>query len=247
MTEADNTQAGNVLLVVGFSTNGKSTSLKDIVNQDKWIYLNAESGKRLPFQSKFKEITITDPYDVHAYLQDVIDAPPGAVEGVIIDSVTFLMDMFETLYVKDSADSRAAWGDYAHFFKKMVYDYFPKITCPIIVLAHVRDELNEKEQETKTIIPVKGSLKNNGLEAFFTTIVSAKKKRLKDLDGYSSDLLDITEDEQIDGFKYVYQTRTTKGSTGERIRSPIGMFTREQTFIDNNAQAVIDHMTKYYE
>ena len=44
MTEADNTQAGNVLLVVGFSTNGKSTSLKDIVNQDKWIYLNAESG-----------------------------------------------------------------------------------------------------------------------------------------------------------------------------------------------------------
>jgi hypothetical protein len=107
-------------------------------------------------------------------------------------------------------------------------------------------KLDEAAMEMKTSVPVKGSLKNQGIEAFFSTVVNAKKVQLKELEKYSSGLLHISEDEQELGFKHVYQTRLTKGTIGERIRSPMGMFSREQTFIDNDAQALIDHLGKFY-
>jgi hypothetical protein len=33
---------------------------------------------------------------------------------------------------------------------------------------------------------------------------------------------------------------------GERIRSPMGMFPKEQTYIDNDAQVLLDHLTEFY-
>lgn len=59
-------------------------------------------------------------------------------------------------------------------------------------------------------------------------------------------MLHITEDEELLGFKYVYQTRLTKQTLGERIRSPMGMFSKEETFIDNDAQVLLDHLKDYY-
>ena len=84
-------------------------------------------------------------------------------------------------------------------------------------------------------------------EAYFSTIVAAKKLPLKDLEGYSSDLLHITEEEKDLGFKYIFQTRITKNTTGERIRSPMGLFTKEQTYMDNDCQVLLDHLTEYYK
>lgn len=49
-------------------------------------------------------------------------------------------------------------------------------------------------------------------------------------------MLDITEEEKELGFKHVFQTRLTKKSIGERLRSPMGMFSKEETYIDNDAQ-----------
>lgn len=69
---------------------------------------------------------------------------------------------------------------------------------------------------------------------------------LKDLEPYKNDMLHITEDEELLGFKYVYQTRLTKQTLGERIRSPMGMFSKEETFIDNDAQILLDHLEEYY-
>lgn len=37
----DNTQ---LVLVTGYSGAGKSASLRNIPNQEKWLYLNSESG-----------------------------------------------------------------------------------------------------------------------------------------------------------------------------------------------------------
>ena len=69
---------------------------------------------------------------------------------------------------------------------------------------------------------------------------------LKDLEPYKNDMLHITEDEELLGFKYVFQTRLTKQTLGERIRSPMGMFSKEETFIDNDAQTLLDHLKDYY-
>ena len=80
----------------------------------------------------------------------------------------------------------------------------------------------------------------------FTTVVSTKKMPLKDLEPYKNDMLTITEDEELLGFKYVFQTRLTKQTLGERIRSPMGMFTKEETFINNDVQILLDHLKDYY-
>jgi len=45
----------------------------------------------------------------------------------------------------------------------------------------------------------------------------------------------------------VFQTQLTKETVGERIRSPMGMFTTEETFIDNDAQMLLDHLRVYYD
>jgi site-specific recombinase XerC len=90
-------------------------------------------------------------------------------------------------------------------------------------------------------------LKGNGVEAYFSTVVAAKKVDLKTLEAYKSDLLTITEEDRELGYKHVFQTRPTKTTTGERIRSPMGMFSRAQTFMDNDCQLLLDHLHEFYE
>lgn len=235
-----------LILIVGYSTQGKSASLRNIRNQERWVYLNTESGKRLPFKNKFNRINITDPYDVIAYMDECI-ANKDDVDGIIIDSMTFLMDMFETQYVIGSANTMAGWSAYQQFFKTVMQQKVAAFGKPVIIIAHVRDELDEKNQEMKTAVPIKGALKNNGVEAYFTTVVAAKKIPLKELEKYGSKMLVITDEERELGYKHVFQTRITKGTTGERIRSPMGMFERSETYIDNDAQVLLDHLQEFYE
>lgn len=234
-----------MVLICGESGSGKSASLRNIRNQSKWIYNNCEAGKRLPFPNKFKERIITDPYQVHEIMR-VCAQNQDKMEGAIVDTLTFLLDMFESKYIHGAADGRAAWGNFQIFFKDLMQDIVPQIRKPILFLAHTRDIYNEKKLETKTSVPVKGALANTGIEAYFSTVVGTKRVSLEDLEPYANDMLTITEDDEILGFKYVFQTRLTKETRDERIRSPLGLFSREQTYIDNDAQLLVDHLTKYY-
>lgn len=237
-----------LVLIVGYSGVGKSASLRNIRNQENWLYLNTEAGKRLPFRNKFRDggHRITDPYQVHEAFDYVTNDDPS-VEGVIIDSTTFLMDMFETMYVLNSANTMKAWGDYGQFFKVLMQQKVTSFGKPVVITAHVRDDLDEKAMEMKTSVPIKGALKNNGVEAYFSTVVAAKKIAVKDLAGFESELLNITDEEKQLGFKHVFQTRITKNTVGERIRSPMGLFTKEQTYMDNDVQLLLDHLSAFYK
>ena len=53
-----------LILVCGYSATGKSASLRNIRNQDKWFYLNTEAGKRLPFKNNFQSFRVDDPRQV---------------------------------------------------------------------------------------------------------------------------------------------------------------------------------------
>lgn len=59
-------------------------------------------------------------------------------------------------------------------------------------------------------------------------------------------LLTITEDEEIDGVKYVIQTRKTKTTRGNRVRSGRNQWSREETYIDGNIQAVLDRIVEFH-
>ena len=233
-------------LICGFSATGKSAALRNIRNQSRWAYLNTEAGKRLPFRNDFQSFRITDPYQVWEAF-DHANANPTAFDGIVIDSLTFLMDMFETQYIVESANTMAAWGNYQQFFKTLMQSKIAMFGKPVIVTAHVKEVLDEKAMKMKSSVPIKGALANNGVEAYFSTVVATKKMAIKDLEAYNSELLNISDEERDLGYKHVFQTRPTKTTVGERIRSPMGMFDKSQTYMDNDCQILLDHLHRFYE
>lgn len=234
-----------LVLIAGESASGKSASLRNIQNQERWLYINCEAGKRLPFKNGFREAKITDPYQIYDAFDFAI-ANPADVDGIIIDTITFMMEMFESVHVLPSNDTQKAWGLYAQFWKYLMQDKVVTFAKPVIMLGHTKAQLNEQIHVIERSVPVKGSLKNNGLEAYFSTVVSTKRVDLKELEKYGSELLDITEEDKDLGYKHVFQTRLTKQTVGERIRSPMGMFDKSQTYIDNDAQKLLTHLNEFY-
>lgn len=240
MTDVNN----QLVLICGYSATGKSASLRNIRDQQDWVYINSEAGKRLPFKNDFMTLRLDDPETVMAAFDEATNTP--SIKGIIVDSLTFLMDMYESQYVLPAANTMKGWSNYNQFFKRLLQEKVVKFGRPVIFTAHVMDTLDEKTMEMRTAVPVKGALKGQGVEAYFSTIVAAKKVPIKDLEEYNSDLLHITEEEKELGFKYVFQTRITAKSTGERIRSPMGLFSRNETYMDNDAQILLDHLNKFY-
>ena len=235
----------HLVLIGGLSGAGKSASLRNIKNQEKWVYLGTEAGKKLPFRNKFNTVNITDPLDVIDYFDNCIENPEE-VEGIIIDTVSFLMEQFESQYVLTSANTMKAWGDYNQFFKKIMQQKVAKFGKPVIILTHIKEDIDETTAEKTVSAPIKGALRGTGIEAFFSTIVNAKKVSIKELEKYNSDLLEITEEDRALGYKHVFQTRITKSTIGEKIRSPMGMFSISQTYMDNDAQKLLDHLNEFY-
>jgi hypothetical protein len=237
----------NLILVSGKTGTGKSLSLRNLENQPNWMYLNCENNKALPFKNTFDTYNLNDPMDVFAGFDHMMNSG-DKYEGVIIDTATFLMDMYESMYVATAVDGRSAWGDYAQFWKRLMQQYVAKTDKKVAILAHTADIFNEAELVTETLVKVKGSLMSQGIESYFSHVISTKKVTLKKLEslGQKSDLLNITEDEEDIEFKHCFQTRLNKESVNERIRAPLGMWKRNETFIDNDLQSVFNKISTYY-
>lgn len=233
----------NIILVVGKSSTGKTMSLKDIPNPEGIWYLNAENNKGTPFKTKMKTFTITDPMQVYEAFEAAETKPE--VHTIVLDSLTFLMDMYESQYVLTSTNTMKAWGEYAQFFKNLMNIYAANSSKRIIFLAHTSDVTND-DGILETLVKVKGSVMDRGVEAAFTTVVAAKVLPLKDLKDYENPLLTITEDDEINGYKHVFQTMKTKKTTGDRIRGPLQMWSRKETFIDNNVNLVLNRIQEYF-
>jgi hypothetical protein len=234
----------NLVLLCGKSATGKSASLMQLDKPEGVIYLNCEAGKKLPFKSKFKQYVITDPLQVMEAF-DAAETMPE-VHTIVVDSLTYLLDMYESVYVNGSANGMKAWGDFAQFFKTLMQQNVAKSSKNVIFTAHTMDTLNESEMLMETKVPVKGSLKNNGIESYFSVVITSKKVALKALKDYGSKLLVITPEEEALGFKYVFQTKITKETVNERLRGPLGLFETKETFIDNNLQLVVNRLQAYY-
>lgn len=234
----------HLALIVGKSASGKSASLMGLNNPEGVLYLNCEAGKRLPFPAKFLQKTVTDPLQIFEAFMWAETQP--TVHTIVVDTLTYLLDMYESLYVLNSANTMKAWGDFAQYFKELMQQHVARSTKNVIFLAHTADSLNENEMAVETKVPVKGSLKNNGIESYFSVVIATKKVPLKVLKDYKSDLLTVTPEEEALGYKHVFQTRLTRDTVSERLRGPMGLFSTPETFIDNNLQLVLDRLQKYY-
>lgn len=234
----------NLVLICGKSATGKTASLANLKNPQGVMYLNCESGKRTPFKAAFKQYTISDPLQVYEAFSAAENMPE--IHTIVVDSMTMLMEMFESVYVVGAANTMAQWGAYAQYFKNLMQQFVAKSTKRVIFTAHTSDTLNESEMIMETKVPVKGSLKGTGLEAYFSVIVYSKKVPIKMLKEYTSSMLSINPAEEALGLKYVYQTQLTKETVNERIRGPMGMFSQQETFTDNDAQKLLQRLEEYY-
>jgi len=234
----------NLLLVCGKSGSGKSASLMNVSNHESILLMNCEAGKKLPFKNDIKSVVITKPAQV---LQGFAAAEKSdKIELIAIDTFTYLMDMFESQNVINSSNTMKGWQDYGQYIKTLMQDCVANCSKDVVFLAHTKTDLNETEGVMETYVPVKGAAKGNGFESYFSNVVATKKMSLEELEPYENDNLIITEDDEILGFKHVFQTRLTKATKDERIRAPIGMWEREETFIDNDVEKVLNRLREFY-
>ncbi len=233
----------NIVLVMGRPNTGKSTSLMKLKNQSKMAYLNCDL-KELPFRSNFAvNAEVADALSVLDYINEIENEP--GIEGGVLDTITFLMTMYERQYVQGSANTQKAWGDYGSFYRNFIHK-LKAGTKDYAILAHADTQHNEANMTMETSVPIKGAVGKIGVEADFTTILSTKQIPIKKLDGFENDLLHISDDEKEDGFKHVFVTRITKETVGEKMRSAMGLWTRKELYIDNDLQQVFDRLKQYY-
>ena len=233
-----------LVLICGTSGSGKSASLRHLKNHSGVGYFNCESGKRLPFQNRFNTVVVTDPLIVR---QQIAAAEPiTSLHTLVIDSLTYLMDMFESKYIVPAKDGMKAWQNYQQFFKNMMQQDVASSSKNIIFTAHTLSLLNDADMVMETKVPIKGALKNVGIESFFSTVIMTQKMDIPTLEKYPNDLLTISEEERQLGFKYVFQTKLTKETLHTRIRSSMGMWSNKETYINNDVQLVLDRLHTYY-
>jgi hypothetical protein len=238
----------NVILIMGAPNTGKTAALRHLVDQPSMMYLNTDL-KELSFNKDtfMKKIDVKDATNILGFIDQIESSPK--VTGVVLDTLTFAMSMYERQYVAPHAGTKkglSAWGEYANFYGDMLHK-IKSGSKDYIILAHDKCEYNEETMETESKVPVKGAVGRTGVEADFTVILSALKispKKLKD-PKFQNPMLTITEEEEEDGIKYVFQTRPYKG-TGNTCRGGIGMWPRSHLYIDADANAVMQHVKAHH-
>ena len=100
-------QNKNIVLIMGKPNSGKTTSLRNL-NQSTMVYLNTDL-KETPFKGNF--MANVEVSDAAAVIQDILEVEqtPG-VTGVVLDTLTFLMAMYERQYVAPSCWIQARPG-----------------------------------------------------------------------------------------------------------------------------------------
>jgi hypothetical protein len=240
-----------IILIGGRSDTGKSASLRNINNPDKVLYLNFEP-KDLPFIAPFREQKISDPYTLHKLAASLIEkgeAGKEKFETLVIDSITACMAMFTIKYIgKDCPDTRAAWGEYGNFYEHFAKTQMHQIPQNIIVIAHIDYVEEPGGLDGFFQAVVQGRVGKVGIEADFGLVVNTAivpVSKLKE-EKFKNDLLHITEEDEIEGFKYVLQVRKTLDTKDTKIRSPIGMWKANETYIDPNVQLILDRFNTFY-
>lgn len=235
----------NIVLVMGKPNTGKTSSLRNLPQQSM-VYLNADL-KETPFKDRFMtSVEIADARDVTEFITQI--EQEASVTGAVLDTITFLMQMYERQYVAPLAGTKqgqSAWGDYGNFYREFIHA-IKSGTKDYVVFAHEDEFLNEQTQSMESRVPVKGAVGKVGVEADFTTILKTMQVPVKKLEGIENDLLKITDAEKEDGVKYVFATRVTKDTAGGKMRSAMGLWNRNELYIDNDMDLVFKRLRAFY-
>ena len=117
----------------------------------------------------------------------------------------------------------------------------------IIVLAHAETEVNEDSGETISKLVLQGSIGKAPIGDYTTVLEATSMTINKKLKGMQNDLMKLTEWELEDGIKYLFVTRRTKRNPISLARSASDLWERNELYIDNSIQNVIERLEEYYD
>lgn len=205
--------------------------------------------KDLPFAEAkhFKKLEegLQDPMDVFEVFEQVEQRDD--IHTVVVDSIDFLMEMYESQYVLTAKDSRSEWSNYQQFFKKIMQEVIQRSKKNWIIIGHQAQE-QISDMEYRYYVPIKGALAKTGVAAYYTVVVYARRVKLKDIEKTEVEpsVLTITERDKRLGYKHVFQVEVTKEYASSEIRSPIGMWKDNVIYMDNDVQKLLDYLDTYY-
>lgn len=214
-----------IFLVIGSSGSGKTSSLRNMP-LEKTVLINTELKSMLPFRGHAR-------LKKHWLLNDINKLMPGLtllekdpeVEYIVLDSLSYLMNMYELQVVKTSTNGMRAWGEYGDFYRSLIM-LIKSSSKNYVIMCHPKEVFDEKAGEIKVSAAIKGSL--SGLvEADFNVVAYT----------------DVSADE--DGMPlYRFLVKKTKESLSKSVKSPFDMFDEPYTK-SNDVMEVFDAITNY--
>jgi len=214
-----------LILVCGESGSGKTSSLRNMP-LEKTVYIDTDrkSIKSFRGMDRFKEWVKLD------YIDHLI---PGLkalekvddVEYIVIDTLSFALDMYVAQKIDTSADTRKAWGEYKKWYKELIH-IAKTSTKSYIFLTHTKDVYDEKAMSLKTFAYAQGSIYSM-IEADFAVVAYTHK---------------YTDENGMP--KYGFLVNPTKETLSLSAKSPMDMF-EEPLIKDNDIMLLFKAIEEY--
>lgn len=215
----------SLFLLVGKSGSGKTSSLRNMPLEET-VLINAEAKSMLPFKGAkrlYKHFIVNDITKFQRGLDVVLS--DEKVKYVVIDSLTFLMSMYEIQVVNQAVNTMKAWGEYAVFYKEIIHK-LKTSKKNVVVTVHPCETLDEATGIINQCASVKGSLRGM-IEADFNVVIYTH----------------IFNDEE-GNLKYGFLTNKTKDTIGLSVKSPFGMF-ETSMLSDNDVMVIFNTLDKF--
>ena len=222
----------NVVMLLGKSGTGKSTSIKTL-NPDETVIVNV-LGKKLPFKGSGslyntdkKNLFRVEDYQQMINLLTACDKQPH-VKNIILDDCIYIMR--KEYFKRAKETGYAKYTELAQHFQQIIS------TC-----EQLRDDINvfmilhsEDIQSEKTIVGFKVSTIGQLLDSQYNPI------EVVPMVLYSA----VKFDERGNPTYGFYTHATMEGTAQIPAKTPDGMF--EEDFIPNDLGAVVKAMNEYY-
>lgn len=224
---------GNIVIVMGKSGTGKSTSLKNL--DPKASYIINCLGKRLPFKgsssifsSENKNLKYTTDYEKIIGLIESISSKIPRIKNIVIDDATYIMrDEFFARAKEKNYDKFTELAQHMQQIIGAAKD--ARADLNVFLLFH-SEELFDSNNVVEYKVSTVGKMldeKYNPIEVVPMVLYSSVKFNDKKQPEY--------------GF---YTHRTKEGNIVIPAKTPAGMF--EEDFIPNDLNYVIKKMEEYY-
>ena len=214
-----------LLLIVGSTGKGKSSSIRNMpMEKTAYIDFDRKAIKAFRGMEKLNQWIKVDYVD---HLEPGLRAleEDDSVEYIVIDTMSFALDMFVSQKIEGAADTRAQWSAYKQWFNNIMHIAKTSKKSYIFIM-HDKSSYNEESMEVKTQAYAQGSIFGS-VESHFAIVAYAHKY--------------LDENNMP---KYGFIVGPTKETLALSAKSPMGMFT-EPLVEDNDVMILFEAIDNY--